>query len=148
MNRKTMVIAMAIFIVFTASACNFMPKQFAEPVEFDEPINYELNPHLLNVKIYSDDELTRIMLEKERTHIRAEHPELDAFLVEKDEIEAAMEKSMAVWNAIRVDIQAGKYDWQAIEEAEEEGRKILARSKDWRARFRARYAEDFIGEDN
>ena len=150
MNRKTMVIAMAIFIVFTASACNFMPKQFAEPVEFDEPIDYELNPHLLNVKTYSydDDELTRIMVEKERAQIRATDPELNAFLVEKDEIEAAMEKSMAVWNAIRVDIQAGKYDWQAIEEAEEEGRKILARSKDWRARFRAKYAEDFIGEDN
>ena len=117
-----------------------------EPVEFDEPIDYELNPHLLNVKIYSDDdELTRIMVEKERARIRATDPELDAFLVEKDEIDAEMEKNMAVLAELDVQIAKGIWVGPAVKAALEEGRKLQARSADWLARFRARYG---TGEDN
>ena len=116
-----------------------------EPVEIDEPIDYELNPHLLNVKTYTDDELTRIMVEKERERIRAKDPELDAFLVEKDEIDAEMEKNMAVLAELDAQIAKGIWVGPAVKEALEEGRKLQARSADWLARFRARYG---TGEAN
>ena len=118
-----------------------------EPVEFDEPIDYELNPHLLNVKTYSydDDELTRIMVEKERARIRATDPELDAFLVEKDEIDAALQKGTAVMEELNAQMEKGIWVGPAVKAAREESRKIQARAADWLARFRARYQ---IGEDN
>ena len=127
-----------------------LPPQ-VEPVEFDEPIDYELNPHLLNVKTYSydDDELTRIMLEKERERIRATDPELEAFLVERDEISAAREKCIAVleeYNALfEKGIRPSPAQREARKKAAEEGRKLQERSRDWLARFRARYG---TGEDN
>ena len=118
-----------------------------EPVEFNEPIDYELNPHLLIVKTYSydDDELTRIMVAKERARIRATDPELDAFLVEKDEIDAALQKGTAVMEELNAQMEKGIWVGPAVKAAREESRKIQARTADWLARFRARYQ---IGEDN
>lgn len=131
-----------------------LPPQ-VEPVEFNEPIDYELNPHLLNVKIYSDDEMTRIMLEKERERIRATDPELDAFLVEKDEISEAREKCIAVleeYNALfEKGIRPSPAQREARKKAAEEGLKLQERSRDWLARFRARYPDadsSKRGEDN
>ena len=123
--------------------CREKPDSYSagtNPFPLDALIDYELNPHLLNVKTYSgdDDELTRIMVEKSRARSRETDPEYYAFLVEKDEIAAAREKFRTILEKLNADIAKGTFDPQEVERILDEGRKIGERSRDWRARFLAR----------